>query len=574
MRVYSVLNNLIRLILIKKILNTFRLPLLIFYNNFIFTLKNKSHIKIWSKSLKNKSKNLRKSNILLNAGWSLGTNCIGSNPFIISLFKGNDHNFSVALCDKALPICEFNIRGNNSIPINDLDIGYTKFSNTSVCNSCSYQSNVYKKYNVNIIKYSEFISKEETKKCISFVNNLNLDIDKLRNIEFEGINIGNNSLATYKRVNVRSEFIDTKFDREVLKNCLIGSCMMKIIVEKIYSNFNFELTFLPHGFYLIQGAFAEYLRIKKINNYHYIMGIRRGTMIFSKNSFNQKELSESKSRWINYNLSDEQVEKILDYSKNKTHSKSKVDNIMLHGDDNKLSNEIISRMRENYKYIDTLFTNVSFDADIFYRSNVFSSMRDWTLKTIEYYLNSLNKKRALIVRIHPAEIITDKGKSKDPILPLLLNKYGNNNENIVFIDSKDKVSSYSLAEKSDTCLVYGSKIILELALFKKKLISCGSNLLSGLGLAHEFQSLDEYYYLLNNLEKLNNISEDKYDEILKFAHYFYFRKMTNVEFTEKSYNDKVDFNKKEIEFKNNFDKNILIKYNDLYQKLNNYEIVD
>ena len=50
--------------------------------------------------------------------------------------------------------------------------------------------------------------------------------------------------------------------------------------------------------------------------------------------------------------------------------------------------------------------------------------------------------------------------------------------------------------------------------------------------------------------------------------------MTNVEFTEKSYNDKVDFNKKEIEFKNNFDKNILIKYNDLYQKLNNYEIVD
>ena len=247
---------------------------------------------------------------------------------------------------------------------------------------------------------------------------------------------------------------------------------------------------------------------------------------------------------------------------------------MLHGDDNNISDKIISKLRENHKYVDTLYTNVSFDADIFYRSNVFTSMRDWVFKTVEYYLNNLKNKRALIVRIHPAEVITHKGKAKDPILPFLINKFGNLNRNIIFIDSKDNVSSYSLAEKSDSCLVFGSKIILELALSKKKLISCGSNLLSGLGLTHEFRSLKEYYQLLNNLDKLRNISEDRYDDILKYGYYYYFRKMVDVEFTEKSYNHAHEFNKKEIEFKNNFEENILSTYDDLYYKLNNYDLID
>jgi hypothetical protein len=120
-------------------------------------------------------------------------------------------------------------------------------------------------------------------------------------------------------------------------------------------------------------------------------------------------------------------------------------------------------------------------------------------------------------------------------------RFGKLPDNIIFIAPEDPISSYSIIEKSDFCIVYGSTIATEIAAMGKNVLVGGEAWIKNKKISYDPQTKDEYFNLILKLIKNPNMGEDNRLRAKKYAFYYFFQRMIPVDLIEVKKNKYEDF---------------------------------
>ena len=114
----------------------------------------------------------------------------------------------------------------------------------------------------------------------------------------------------------------------------------------------------------------------------------------------------------------------------------------------------------------SIFTNVIWDAQLYYEQNIFNDIIEWCNETINFLKD---KDVTVLLRIHPAEL-SGSLPSNQKIYNEIVNRFNNLPANIKIIQPDDTLNSYSIIDKSSLCIVYASTIANEITAMGKPLI--------------------------------------------------------------------------------------------------------
>ena len=173
----------------------------------------------------------------------------------------------------------------------------------------------------------------------------------------------------------------------------------------------------------------------------------------------------------------------------------------------------------------SIFTNVVWDAQLYYEQNIFNNIVEWCNETINFLKN---KNVTVLVRIHPAEI-SGSLPSNQKMFDEIIKKFKVIPKNVHIIHPEDSINTYSVISKSSLCIVYASTIANEIAAMGKPLIIGGEAYIKNKGISYDPKSKEEYFSLIYKLIK-NPISNNDINlRAKKYAYYFYFERMIPID---------------------------------------------
>jgi hypothetical protein len=175
----------------------------------------------------------------------------------------------------------------------------------------------------------------------------------------------------------------------------------------------------------------------------------------------------------------------------------------------------------------TAFTNVLWDAQVFYASNAFPSMLDWLVETIRYF----NKRPdlQLIIRVHPAEV-QNPIKSRQTAVQELARLVPELPPNVFVVPPTASANSYALAQASNAAIIYGTKMGVELAYMGVPTIVAGESWARNKGITLDATSREGYFALLDCLPFKLTLDQVARRRAARYAFHFFFRRTIPLEF--------------------------------------------
>jgi hypothetical protein len=285
-------------------------------------------------------------------------------------------------------------------------------------------------------------------------------------------------------------------------------------IDKVLSEEKFDAVIAHHGIYVPQGIFQSSSKDLNTPFVSWAQGYRKGTYIFSRKDTYHKELLEPFP--IARALTSSEQKIISDYLESRDLGKS-----------DWIHFGITSKSKSKNLNIDfskstaVLLTNVSWDAQLHYDSRIFKDMHEWILETIEWFTKRPNLN--LVIRIHPAEV-TGRIQSRDPVKAFISKSFPTLPPNIKIIAPLDKVSTYSILDKANLAIIFGTKTGLEVASSGIPLLIAGEAWSRGKGIGIEPTNKEEYYEALQKFAKNHeDLPRDKARAQAVAYHYFFER---------------------------------------------------
>ena len=90
------------------------------------------------------------------------------------------------------------------------------------------------------------------------------------------------------------------------------------------------------------------------------------------------------------------------------------------------------------------------------------------------------------------------------------------------------MSTYNLIEISDSCIVYGTKMAIEISRIGKPVIVAGESWARNKGFTIDVDSIDEYKKQLDMLPYGTMLTNDLVVKAKKFAYYIFFQRMITL----------------------------------------------
>lgn len=484
----------------------------------------------WKNILKNSNltiQNETPQKILFVTGMGLGTSFLTIEPTIMMSLKALGHDIHTINCNLSVPACEFNFVGNNRPDAGYLKQGVLEKSVLFTCNKCS--SNVRDFHEILPVTHHTndlFLTLEDYKLAKQISQSVKFE--EFREFKYNDIAVGEEAFASLIRATFTGVVTDTKENRFLVPRYIMSGVLTAIALERAMKKINPDRVCMIHGIYQTHGLaskVATSLGIPAI-----VMGgggIRKDTVIMCHGeTYHHQLINESNDRWENYVLSDLETQKVMEYATSKRYNGASVDYFNFHPNPIEDKKEILNQLGiKNENPIISLFTNVIWDAQLYYNGNAFDNIFDWVKSSIDEA--SKNPNINLVVRIHPAEV-KSPNPTHQPIKAEILKIYPTLPTNVYIVDPESDISSYKLAEISRAAIIYGTKMGLELALLKIPLIICGETFSRNKNYGLDIKSKNQYSDLFSKIQDFTVDVEKKYKIALKYAHYFYFRRMIDL----------------------------------------------
>jgi Capsule polysaccharide biosynthesis protein len=244
------------------------------------------------------------------------------------------------------------------------------------------------------------------------------------------------------------------------------------------------------------------------------------------NTYHQTMLSEPTAYWENMVWTPKMDAEILDYLKSRWYgTRDWIAYVENPQDD--VSNIARDLGVDFSKPCVGLLTNIMWEAQLFYNTNAFSNMLDWTLQTIRYFDN--RRDLQLIIRVHPAEVRATQ-QSRQRIIDEIRRAFPTLPKNVFIIPPDSPISTYATMANCDAVIIYATKAGLELTCMGIPVIVAGEAWIRNKGVSLDASSREQYFRLLDRLPLKERLSEAVTQRARKYAYHYFFRRMIPLPF--------------------------------------------
>lgn len=441
---------------------------------------------------------------------------ISGDNYIIRLFDNLFYitlklfkiDVSILKCGKSLALCNVS---NYSL------ISSMKKDQEKLCYLCTKGfSSEFDQYGKDVLTVKDYIDRKIITDANKIVNKINSkNVFKIKNISSY---INENTKSAFIRFNGSSIFnLNDPKNIKIIKEYYKSALIFEYAFKKLLRTKKFNRIICHHGIYIPHGIILSIAKLKKISTYVWQPGYRKNSVVVVKNNNVHSYFPKTK-KWNKFKFDTLEQNRIKKYLRSRVNAADNWLNF------NTKSQKKIIFSNDNPTYLMAL--NVDWDAVVHFKSLSFNNMFDWLKFTVDYFINNPNKN--LIIRAHPAELLGNVPSSLSAE-KYLKSIYTTLPSNIRFISSFSSLNTYDLCQQSDVLLVYSSKISIEIATLGKPVIMSGEGWIKNKNIIHEAKSAKEYKkYLDKNIKFLNKKSKKNKLGSLKFAYFYFFKKMFKI----------------------------------------------
>lgn len=419
----------------------------------------------------------------------------------------------VLLCDAALPVCM--LCESHIFPDQNRLLARGP---EPLCGHCfGAASSLYEQMGIRVRRLSSAITAEDRARARNEA--AAADLSDIGHFTFESLDVGSQALAGTLRFYAVGNLDREPGSEPVLRRYLEAAILTAIAARRLYAG-GYDAVVLHHAIYVPQGVLAQAARDAGIRVVTWNTAYRAGCFLFSHgDTYHFTMMDEPQEEWSSLPWSPALREQTLDYLMSRwTGARDWI--------------SYQSAARPGFKAADYgldarrpiigLMTNVTWDAQLYYASNAFPSMREWVLDTIRWFGSRPDLQ--LVVRIHPAELLNPL-VSRQRVADDIAKAFPELPSNILVIAADHPLNTYALADACDAVLIYGTKMGVELAARGIPVIVAGEAWIRNKGIAHQAETREQYFDLLEALPFGERLDEAQQERALKYAFHFFFRRM-------------------------------------------------
>lgn len=441
-----------------------------------------------------------------NAIFALATQIRGAEPTLL-------------LCDGMLPGCE--AAQHADYP----DVGeFAAYGPaTRQCLGCfNSAADLYRGLPIPVRRFSEFITPGTIRKFERLVSTLTTR--ECFEYRINDIPVGEEARASLLRFMGKADLSTEPEDlvADLSRRYLCAALISAHITENLIDSLRPDRVVLHHGVYVPQGVVARVARSRGIPLIVWAATYRNSTVICSHDdTYHRTFLTEPVESWENVVMTPAMDRELDEYlGARRGHREPWSWSPKSRGP----GAEEHARIREELnldaaKPTFGLLTNVSWDAALYYQGVAFHDMFDWLFTTVEFF--AARPDLQLIIRVHPhegkpwnREPSAAKIRARFPILP----------ENVRLVDYSDPYNTYSLMTLCRVVLLYGTKTGVELAPLGIPIVAASDAWIRNKGISYDPQTRGEYLDLLNNIDTIPPLTEERVLRARRYAYHYFFRR--------------------------------------------------
>jgi hypothetical protein len=469
--------------------------LLILSSTFILKLRIRYEIFRWRKILQKLElisghNSVEKKKILIATNIGHNLSALAFDLVVGLALRSRGHSITFTLCNAAVSAC-MNCELNKFKNVDEfVNLGSSKF-----CTKCFLQGK-------SILELGGFQTR--------VINNRDNSVSRSWDAEVAS--------SGAKRFLAVGKIQDTVEYEKVFEKFLKSSQRMNFEFDEILQEKKYDLVLAHHGIYVPQGNLVHVTKAMNVPILTWVQGYRRNTFIFGRGDTYHKSL-----------LTEEIVLPKLTRSElemTKTYLSSRDgggEDWIRFGLYTKASSKLKFQRSHRKKVL--LLTNVSWDAQLHYKSRIFPHMHEWVIQTINWFID--HPEMDLIIRIHPAEV-TGKIISRDPIATVINDTFKTLPDNVQVIGPREKISTYALMDVADLGLIYATKAGIELAAKGIPVIVSGETWVRGHGFTNDPETIEEYFEMLRLFAAGRGSLKKDQQKALSFAYHFFFERSVKV----------------------------------------------
>ena len=392
--------------------------------------------------------------------------------------------------------------------------------------------NFFKKNGYEIFYPLEFYSNISNKKLSHIVNKIELtSLDNLINYTYKDIQCGKYALSSSMRY-LRKSTIDFKNSKD--KRCVNFFLKKSILLANASIFFlenekNIDYALFNDRGYCGEGEFFDQCIIKNIKCIQFIASYKNNIFLlkkFNKNNKNDHPSAISDKLWNEYDkkeISDDQKSFLENeiyqmYNTNEWYPSAgtMVGKKILH------KNELAKKIGnlDSEKKIAVIFPHIFWDGTFFYGDDLYNNYEEWYEETICYAVQ--NKNINWIIKAHPSNIVKNIQDNTYPKeereLTILKKIVGEIPDNIFYLPSNFKYSTYHLFDLLDYCITVRGTVGIEAAMRNKIVITAGTGRYDNKGFTDNIMNKEEYRKTLMNLHSFKSLNTNSKNKAIKFAY--------------------------------------------------------
>lgn len=378
--------------------------------------------------------------------------------------------------------------------------------NNGTCVGCKYRSDeILGAYGFETVSISNFGRSPETIQLPD-------DREKLRNFEYEGVNVADLAIASARK-HLRKYNIDlaTRDDRSIFERYLRSGIYFVDFSINVLNEREIVATIGNHPAYVYGGAVLEATAEFGLPAISFGGGyFRDDALLFGnmKNRMGFEHFSDSETLRDIVELElDPDERKKTEYYMSGRRDGSTIREI----------NQYIQDTKDGFS-LDThaitacLFTNLLWDGSLSGAAFTFGDPLEWVKETVNY-IRGLNNFR-LIIKPHPAEAHRETKIQMENWVESELNVP----ENVHILEADTDISPYEIFEEIDFSMVYNSTVGLESAYDGVPVITAGDTHYKNLGFTYDPKTPNEYFDLLDHASDIE-LTEENQRRAIRYAHF-------------------------------------------------------
>ncbi len=350
---------------------------------------------------------------------------------------------------------------------------------------------------------------------------------EIDSLDYLGVRVGMHARAGALRYFAVGNFTHEPNALRVRRQFLAAALIATMALDRLFAEEAYDVCVAHHGLYVPQGLLVDLARKHGVRLVTWNIAYRAGSFVFSHDdTYHFTLMHEPTEVWDALPWSPRLQEALDAYMISR--ATGAMDWVSYHDG----SGQSLAELKQEFgidfaKPTVAAFTNVLWDAQVFYPSNAFPNMLDWLIETISYF--GKRPDLQLVVRVHPAEV-KNPVKSRETVMGELARLMPELPPNVFLIPPTASANSYAIARASNAAIIYGTKMGVELAYMGVPTVVAGESWARNKGITLDAESREGYFALLDRLPFRDRLDPATKLRAARYAFHFFFRRTIPLEF--------------------------------------------